>query len=476
MTAYDGATLMDYWTTDGKPFQTKVDDPKKGSVEFVFDPRILGIAYGPFSTETVSNCLDTGNAGSVQLVGNESVDGKDAWHVRIARNSRFKLDFWIDAHEPRHVLKFVCNTQIVESKYDSSRPDDPLPIEVALTSLDGKRKPRYETRYVRQFTQYNIPVDPASWTLAGLGMQIGTEVVDYRISRRLGYWDGSGLSENLPSRPHREIRNESPPPNPDKLLALIEKDPKSSFALNAAIWIILNTPDGPQVEQAAAVILKEHIRSTNLVQLCQELNRMHPRCAKELLQAALDKNPGPEVKAQACFALAMLLKGEANERGDEQLSKEAQKLFERVIADYGEVKLEGKPLSDAALPKLTELRLLAVGKIAPEIEGENLDGQKMKLSDFRGKVVVLTFWGTWCGSCMEMVPDERKLVSRLTGKPFALIGVNSDDNGTKLKSVLEQKKITWPSFRDGQTPGRIAAAWNVQSWPAIYVLDTKGVI
>jgi thiol-disulfide isomerase/thioredoxin len=100
----------------------------------------------------------------------------------------------------------------------------------------------------------------------------------------------------------------------------------------------------------------------------------------------------------------------------------------------------------------------------------------MKLSDYRGKVVVLSFWGTWCGPCMKMVPEERKLVERMAGKPFALIGINSDDDPAKAKAVVEKEKITWPSFRDGAPRGPIATTWSIQNWPTIYVLDAEGVI
>lgn len=76
-----------------------------------------------------------------------------------------------------------------------------------------------------------------------------------------------------------------------------------------------------------------------------------------------------------------------------------------------------------------------------------------------------------------MYPHKRSLVARLEGKPFALIGINSDSDRTDLKKTLESEKITWRSFWDGgSTHGPIANAWNVNSWPTIYVLDGQGVI
>jgi peroxiredoxin len=75
-----------------------------------------------------------------------------------------------------------------------------------------------------------------------------------------------------------------------------------------------------------------------------------------------------------------------------------------------------------------------------------------------------------------MYPHERSLVKRLEGKPFALLGVNSDPK-ERLRQAMKRENITWRSFWDGgNTRGPIAKAWNVKGWPTIYVLDHKGVI
>ena len=117
------------------------------------------------------------------------------------------------------------------------------------------------------------------------------------------------------------------------------------------------------------------------------------------------------------------------------LRAESEALLERVINEFGgiplapkwaKVKPDGRTLADSARSKLEAMRSLAVGRVAPEIERQDIDGKPMKLSEYRGKVVVLCFWGTWCGPCMAMVPLEKALVERLKGRPFALLGINSD--------------------------------------------------
>jgi hypothetical protein len=77
-----------------------------------------------------------------------------------------------------------------------------------------------------------------------------------------------------------------------------------------------------------------------------------------------------------------------------------------------------------------------------------------------------------------MYPHERSLVNKLAGKPFALIGVNSDRDREALKDTLKEKGITWRSFWNGPegTGGPISKKWNVRGWPTIYVLDAEGKI
>ena len=74
-----------------------------------------------------------------------------------------------------------------------------------------------------------------------------------------------------------------------------------------------------------------------------------------------------------------------------------------------------------------------------------------------------------------MYPDERSLVKKMEGKPFTLLGINSDPLA-RLKQTIEKEHMTWPSWSDGSTDGPISTKWNVHSWPTTYVLDAKGVI
>ena len=201
--------------------------------------------------------------------------------------------------------------------------------------------------------------------------------------------------------------------------------------------------------------------------------------------AAFSKAYGhePEQKVEASWSMGRYL--DYQKKGDPGPDyREAERLFVTVVEKYADcpdlrkvgVRRARKTLGESANDELFEMRELAVGKPAPEITGEDLDGKPLTLSECRGKIVVLTFWASWCGPCMGMVPHERALVERMKGKPFALIGVNGDEDRGVARKMVESNGMSWRSFWNGGPNGPITDRWNVQGWPATYVLDPKGVI
>jgi thiol-disulfide isomerase/thioredoxin len=95
-----------------------------------------------------------------------------------------------------------------------------------------------------------------------------------------------------------------------------------------------------------------------------------------------------------------------------------------------------------------------LGQVGPEIEGTDVDGKPMTLGEHRGKVVVLSFWGSWCGPCMALVPHERELAARLADRPFVLLGINSDEDRGRARQVMDRERMTWRSWWDGPPTDR----------------------
>jgi peroxiredoxin len=123
---------------------------------------------------------------------------------------------------------------------------------------------------------------------------------------------------------------------------------------------------------------------------------------------------------------------------------------------------------------------LTIGKVAPDISGQDLDGSPMRLIDYRGKVVLLAFSGEWCGICRSEYPYERFMLELYRNWPFAIVGVNSDSSREVARQAYASQSLTFRSWYDGDPngdpKGPIATEWNVAGWPTTYLLDETGVI
>ncbi len=303
------------------------------------------------------------------------------------------------------------------------------------------------------------------------------------------------------------------------VLAAVRQAPNDPGAVLILEWIITN--GRIQISaletcgvQAVELLRDHHVQSTNLSAICKQLGwNWDPMSqpAIDFLQGVAAKNPDRNLRGQASFVLARLAKQwaegiayaanstnapdleylkeyqkVAQAQTAEEAFKKAEARFEEVIAKYascpnfpaGPGLRNPKPkLGDQAAVELFECRHLELGRKAPDIEAKDLDGVKFKLSDYRGKVVMISFWATWCGPCMQMVPHEKELVERFKSRPFALLGVNGDDRTATAKKVVEQEGMTWRSFWNGGAwNGAISTAWNVAGWPTVYVLDAQGII
>jgi peroxiredoxin len=123
---------------------------------------------------------------------------------------------------------------------------------------------------------------------------------------------------------------------------------------------------------------------------------------------------------------------------------------------------------------------LMVGKVAPDIVGKDLDGKELRLSDYRGQIVVLAFSGEWCGACRVEYPYQKLLIDLYKDRPLTILSVNSDSDPQIAKKAKTDRGLTYRSWWDGyaekSTRGPIASAWAITGWPTTYLIDQDGVI
>ena len=208
-----------------------------------------------------------------------------------------------------------------------------------------------------------------------------------------------------------------------RFLKLAEKHRQDPVAMDALLWVISKVPNRPESTQALRQLAKHHLDSEQLAEACASIVRVRSTAAEDLLRVALEKSPHKTVRAQACLHLAALLEAQASvidqlkqqpelaprvlqyygqeygkylaTRDADKLSEQREQVYERMLETFPDVKVQDIALGDVAEKALFRIRHLSVGKLAPETKGEDIHGQEFKLSDYRGRIVMLTFWGHW---------------------------------------------------------------------------------
>jgi thiol-disulfide isomerase/thioredoxin len=242
----------------------------------------------------------------------------------------------------------------------------------------------------------------------------------------------------------------------DTALAIAKADPKSDTGF-ACLELLLGAYHArylPAAQPALELLTEHHAANPKIHLGIATLDLPNSGTTDQdplygstlaLLEAAAQKNPDTTVRGQATLRLAGLAiwkyqMAAMQARPDtEELANAAERALEGVIKCYGEfpnIRREATTLGDEATRHLYELRHLRIGKQAPDIIGEDLSGARFKLSDYRGKVVLLVFWASWCGPCIASVPHEKELVERFKGRPFAVIGVNADAKALRINAPL----------------------------------------
>ena len=124
-----------------------------------------------------------------------------------------------------------------------------------------------------------------------------------------------------------------------------------------------------------------------------------------------------------------------------------------------------------AVPKLEEIK---DHPVAPDFTLSNPDGKKLTLKNYRGKLVFLNFWATWCESCREEMPAMERLYREFKGQGFEVLAVNVKDKRSDALAFVKKLKLSYPIMMDPE--GEIGLLYGAFGMPATYLIDEKGMV
>ena len=141
---------------------------------------------------------------------------------------------------------------------------------------------------------------------------------------------------------------------------------------------------------------------------------------------------------------------------------------------------EVKAACDSLRASPTNPSLGNLPRVAPDFAVQNHDGKVVHLSDYRGKVVVLNFWASWCNVCKSEKPSLRAMTEELSGDQLAVVTIASDRNWDDVRKILPKgapfQVLLDPPADEETNIGRVAAAWGIKAVPESFVIDKRGRI
>jgi peroxiredoxin len=154
--------------------------------------------------------------------------------------------------------------------------------------------------------------------------------------------------------------------------------------------------------------------------------------------------------------------------------------YENKLIDYSKVALknfpENKSVQSFAL-QMAAAEKVATGQMAQEIEAFSPDGKLIKLSDYKGKYVLLDFWASWCAPCRQENPNIVNAYNQFKNKNFTVLGFSLDDDKDAWVKAIKSDGLAWGHFSElKQWDANTAKAYNINQIPSSFILDPNGKI
>jgi len=184
----------------------------------------------------------------------------------------------------------------------------------------------------------------------------------------------------------------------------------------------------------------------------------------------VDADEADEKTGYAHFYLAESYK--AIDRYDE-----AQKQYKIVIDEYPDLNPKFIAAATAAIDDLPALKQLAVGMEPIPFSVKDVKGKPLSIETYKGKVVLLDFWASWCMPCKTEMPNVIRIHNKFKDRGFEIIGISLDNDRQAFESFVKKNGMEWPQYFDGKGwQNAVADKYKVRSIPATFLVDKKGKI
>lgn len=156
--------------------------------------------------------------------------------------------------------------------------------------------------------------------------------------------------------------------------------------------------------------------------------------------------------------------------------KNKEKIAGLVIVVVALVALVGSIVRFSSLekPQVKERVAIKEGGVAPSFTLKDLTGKEVSLADYRGKVVIIDFWATWCPPCRKELPHIQKIYDKYRDKGVTVLAITSESNIEKVKDFIEEGGYSFPILIDRR--GEANSAYGIRAIPMLFVLDKEGII
>jgi peroxiredoxin len=161
------------------------------------------------------------------------------------------------------------------------------------------------------------------------------------------------------------------------------------------------------------------------------------------------------------------------------MSLDPYKYEQQLVAYADDIKDEFKDNASVQqfLRQMNAVRPLSVGHKAPDFTTTGIDGKPVKLSDYKGKYVMIDFWASWCVPCRQENPNVVKLFNQYKGKGFNILGISLDDDKAAWQQAITADKLTWQHASDlKKFDGATERLYHIEAIPSNFVIDPQGNI